>query len=111
MNQRYTQSITDHIGIEVVQQIDLERLELFVDRCKLQTLEYTNDGGTYALHHDHVAPAYWATNFTPMGEEWQPYIERRGLGAILGLIKTTYPDFYAYLVTRFPKESEESNVH
>lgn len=86
--------------------IDLNRLELYIERSNLQTIEWQTQTGTYQINNLFAAPKTWRTSFDPTGKPGEPYLERRGLKNILDLIETEYPEFYAYLEKTFPKDTQ-----
>jgi hypothetical protein len=87
-------------------EIDLEHLENVVKQSQFHTIHWESDEGYYILTNPDGIEYRWQA--TPPGQPLQSLTERRGLRTILDFIETTYPAFYAYLVTTYPKNNKES---
>lgn len=89
--------------------IDLERLELHVERCTLQTLEFKHslvedERGTYYLTNQLVKSNWWTMRFVPAWESSPTRFEQRGLRNTIQCIKRHFRGtFYIWLITNFPK--------
>src|SRR5260370_30460585 len=83
--------------------VDLERLELRVAQCTLQTLLFKNEHGTYALSNSHARPAWRIISFQPAWPSSSTSFERQGLNTILELTERIYSEFYVWLLSTFPK--------
>jgi len=84
--------------------MDLERVEQYVLRCPLQELEFRHATGVYLLGNLHTKPAWWSVGYQAPGQLLWEWHTCRGLHTVVTFIEQTYPEWYAWLVLRFPKE-------
>ncbi len=82
--------------------MDVERLELYVERCPLQELRVQGKEGMFILGNSHVKTVWWYVMFEPHWDSSPTTHDARGLQNIITLIERMYPELYAWLVSRFP---------
>jgi len=84
--------------------MDLERVEQYVLRCPIQELEFRHASGVYVLGNVPTKPAWWSVGHQATGQLLWDWYTCRGLRTVITLIEQTYPEFYVWLVFRFPEE-------
>ena len=80
--------------------MDLERLELYVERCPVQELRVRDEEGTFFLGKLH-GKSRWHVMFQPDWDSPSTVFEETRLQDILALIEGIYPEFYIWLASRF----------
>lgn len=80
--------------------MDLERLELYVERCPCKELRVPCQEGTFFLGNSHTKTG-WYVLFEPGWHSLPTTFERRRLQDIVSLVERTFPELYAWLVQRF----------
>ena len=81
--------------------MDLQRLELYVERRPCQELRVQGEEGVFFLGKSYVK-SEWYVIFEPGWDSSPTTFERIRLQDIIVLIERVYPELYAWLVLRFP---------
>lgn len=85
--------------------IDIERLELVIERMPLQCLRWEVKYGVYSvysLYNEHVQTNVWNMRFLSKEDLSMKTFKRRGVKTILETVKDSFPIFYAHLAQQFP---------